>query len=106
VRPIRTALVGLCLTILVGCASTDPNAWVMYARANYHYGRIEAKAEMLCSRPRPPQAAEFCQEAEKVQQIVSVADPKIQAELTKGKADWAVIRQYLDLVLGLAAKAL
>jgi hypothetical protein len=92
--------------LLTGCASADPAAWRLYAKAAYFYGRIEAKAEVVCAPPRNPVLADFCREAAATQQQVQTLAPTIEAELAKDRADWAAIGKYLDLVLGLAARAL
>ena len=92
--------------LLTGCAAADPGAWQLYAKASYFYGRMEAKTELVCAPPRNPNLADFCREAAQTQQRVREIAPTIESELAKDKADWAAIGKYLDLVLGLAAKAL
>lgn len=99
----RWALVGT--LFLVGCPSADPNAWRLYAKAAYTYGRIEAKAESHCAPPLKADRVEVCKEAGRVQGEIKTLAPTIEAELAKNKPDWPRIMMYLDLVLGLAAKA-
>lgn len=92
--------------VVTGCASADPGAWQLYSRASYFYGRIEAKTELVCSPPRNPALADFCKEAAQTQKQVQTIAPTIEAELAKERVNWPEILKYLDLVLGLAAKAL
>lgn len=98
----KLALVALLLT---GCASADPGAWTVYARASYFYGRIEAKTELVCTPPRNPALADFCREAAQTQKQVQTLAPTIEAELAKERVNWGELMKYLDLVLGLASKA-
>lgn len=102
-RRLAGVLVGL---LLAGCAAADPNAWRLYAKASYLYGRIEAKAETHCAPPVPPDRADVCREAAAAQQAVRTMAPTIEAELSKSAPDWTQIMKYVDIVFGLAAKAL
>lgn len=97
----RLLLVALLLT---GCSSAPPQAWMIYSRAAYLYGRMEAKVETACSPPAPPDLTDLCTSAAGVQKEVKTLNPVIQAELSKEEPDWGRIMQYLDLVIGLAAK--
>jgi len=101
----RRAALGLTL-LLAGCASADPNLWLLYAKAAHTYGRIEAKAEQLCRTPIRADRLDFCEEAGRVQETVQTLTPIIQQELLKKKADWPTILKYVDVILGLAMKAL
>lgn len=99
-------IIGLGLLLfLTGCTTADPNAWLLYSRANYLYGRMEAKTELLCAAPVRASLVDYCQEAAKVRDTIQGINPTIQAELAKEKPDWPRIMQYLDLVLSLAGKA-
>lgn len=101
----KRGLLVLAALVLVGCASKPPAAWLMYSRANYLYGRVEALAEQACKQPAPKFQA-VCTEAASVQKEVKALNPVIQAELSKEEPDWDRIFQYLDLVIGVASKFL
>lgn len=112
--PARYSLAGLLALFLAlaslalwGCTSAPPDAWRLYAKGNYYYGRMEAKTELLCT-PAPTRLAlaDYCREAEATRQMIKGVVPSIEAELVKSKPDFGKIMQYLDLVLSLAAKAL
>lgn len=75
--------VGLAALLLTGCASADPSMWLMYSKAAYMYGRIEAKAETHCVAPVSPDRADVCREAAATQQAVRTMAPLIQTELAK-----------------------
>lgn len=92
--------------LLTGCTTADPNAWLLYSRANYLYGRMEAKTELLCTPPMRASLTDYCAEAAKTRDIIKAVNPTIQAELVKSKPDWPKIMQYVDLIFSLAAKAL
>jgi hypothetical protein len=102
-------LVGLaCLLAslgLWGCASKPPEAWLLYSRANYLYGRVEALAEVACKEPTERIKA-VCAEAGRTQQEIKTLNPVIQAELSKKDPDWTQIMKYLDLIIGVAGKFL
>ena len=95
------AIVGLAL---IGCSSARPEVWVMYGRASYLYGRIEAVAEQHCTAPVPLDRQAVCAEAVRTQKAVHEIAPAIRAELSKSEPDWTRIMEYVDLVLGLATK--
>ena len=101
----RVAAASVLLALLTGCAS-NAGAWRTYARGSYQYGRIEAKAELICAPPRNPALADFCREAADTQKQVRALVPILETELEKGKPDFSKIMQYIDLVLSLASKAL
>jgi hypothetical protein len=103
----RRAALGALALLLVGCTSADPNAWLLYSRANYLYGRMEAKTELLCT-PAPAKVSllDYCQEASRTREAIRAINPTIQAELVKKQVDWQKLMGYLDLVLSLAAKTL
>jgi hypothetical protein len=93
--------------LLTGCTSAGPNAYLLYAKGNYYYGRMEAKTELLCTpTPRRADLMDYCREAAQTREIIKSVVPIIEAELVKEEPDWAKIMQYLDLVLSLASKAL
>jgi hypothetical protein len=95
------AILGLSL---IGCSSARPEVWVMYGRASYLYGRIEAVAEQHCAAPVPLDRHAVCSEAERTQKAVKEIAPAVRAELSKSSPDWTRIMEYVDLVLGLATK--
>jgi hypothetical protein len=99
----RYAVLGL---LLVGCTTADPNLWLLYGKASYLYGRIEAKAETHCQVPIAPDRVDLCREAASTQQAVKTMAPLIQAELSKKEPDWSQIMKYVDLVFSLAAKVI
>ena len=78
---------------------------MLYSRANYLYGRVEALAEVACAQPTPKIQA-VCTEAANVQKEVKSINPIIQAELAKKEPNWDVILKYTDAVIGLAGKFL
>jgi hypothetical protein len=94
------------LLLLAGCTTADPNAWLLYAKANYVYGRMEAKTELLCTGPRAAHLVDFCAEAGKARDTIKALTPAIQAELAKQQPDWPRILQYVDVVFALAGKML
>lgn len=94
------------LLLAAGCTTADPNAWLLYSRANYVYGRMEAKTELLCAPPVRASIVDYCREAAETQKIIKAVNPTIQAELVKKKPDWQQIMQYVDLIFSLASKAL
>lgn len=98
----RAALLAVAL-FAAGCASAPPQAWMLYSRASYLYGRMEAKVESTCT-PVTEKTRDLCTSAAKVRDEVRTLNPVIQAELIKEEPDWARIMQYLDLVIGLATK--
>lgn len=101
----RAAVVLFALVCLAGCASAPPQAWMLYSRAAYLYGRMEAKVETACTPPTA-RLKDLCDSAATVRQEVTTLNPVIQAELQKEEPDWGRIMQYLDLVIGLAGKFL
>lgn len=103
-RHARLPLVALAALVLVGCTSAPPGQWLMYAHANYAYGRIQAKAEAICAPSPMPGAGEFCAEAAKADTAVRTAAPLVEAELSRSRPDWAVIMKYVDIAIGLAGK--
>lgn len=101
-------LLGVVLGVatLTGCASQN-EALVMYAKASYLYGRVEAKAETACAEEVKSKAlVDACAEGASVQTQVKAVAPKIEAELAKNKPDWDRIFQFTDLVIGAASKFL
>jgi hypothetical protein len=95
------AILGLSL---IGCSSARPEVWVMFGKASYLYGRIEAVAETHCAAPVPVDRQVVCAEAARTQKAVHEIAPAIRAELSKSDPDWSRIMEYVDLVLGLATK--
>ncbi len=103
----KRVIVGVCLTLgLAGCTTAAPNVWLIYTKAAYTYGRIEAKAETHCAAPIPPDRAEVCREAARVQAQIQALTPVINAELSRNRPDWDRIMSYVDLILSLAGKFL
>ena len=108
----RAALVGVLL--LAGCSSAHgPNATILWGTANYHYGRMEAKTELLCSvSPRvriqatPEQLADYCKEAKQTREVIRAMVPTIQAELVREEIDWETVMKFLNLVISLSGAAL
>jgi hypothetical protein len=96
------AILGLSL---IGCSSARPEVWVMYGKAAYLYGRVEAVAEHHCGvSPLPVDRQAVCAEAVRTQKAVLEIAPVVRAELSKSSPDWSRIMEYVDLVLGLATR--
>jgi len=102
----RRALCCLTLLLTAGCASAAPDKWLLYARANYLQGRLEAKGEALCAQSGTLAQADFCAEAKATRDTLRAAKPGIEAELSQSKPDMQKILQYVDLVFSLASKGL
>ena len=78
---------------------------MLYARANYLYGRLEAVTEAACATSNPSDAlVRACLAAGKARDEIKTTVPVIERELTQAKPDWARIYQYVDLVLNYALK--
>lgn len=100
-RHLTLALLGGVL--LAGCASNAP-MWMLYGRAQYLYGRIEALGEVHCKVPIPVDRQAVCAEAARLQVQMREVKPVIDAELSKSEPDWARLLPYIDLVLGAVGK--
>ena len=101
----RWLIIGVTAVGLVGCSSAPSPAWMLYARAHYLYGRLEAVTESACATANPSDALlRACLAAGKARDEITTMVPVIERELAQAKPDWARIYQYVDLVLGFALK--
>jgi hypothetical protein len=95
------SLMGL-LWLLTSC-TTATGPLLLYADAKEIHGRMAVQTEILCSRITQ-QNQRYCSEAARTEQVIQSVEPGIRAELAKSKPDWAMILQYVQIIIGIASK--